>query len=101
MARSKKRMSQKTKSFKREENQSISKGAANCEISTKSEVSQSNILKEFLNYDYDDFVELLSEDKKDISLIKVEHESVVVVIKELVAQVDRLTIACKYHKKLL
>lgn len=45
MAKSKKRMSQKTKGLKKEKNQSIAKEATNCEASTKSDVSRGSILK--------------------------------------------------------
>ena len=64
-------------------------------------MSQVNILKEFLSYDSDDSIELLTKDKMYISLVKDEYESTMVVIKELAAQVDRLTVACRDHKKLL
>lgn len=73
-------MSQKKKSLKKEENQSIGIEAANWVILAKSDVSWGNILKEFFNY-FDDFVEPLSEYKKYISIFKAEYELTMVVIK--------------------
>lgn len=88
-------MSQKTRSLKKEENMSIAKEATNFE----SDVSRGNILKECFNYNFADSFEVDYE--KDIVVIKVEYGSAMVVIKEIVAQVDKLIVACRDQNKLL
>lgn len=64
MAKRKERMSQKTKGLKKETFQSIADEATNYEILAKTTMSRGNMLKEYLNYDFDGYVELHRNEKK-------------------------------------
>lgn len=64
-------------------------------------MSRGNILKAYLNFDFDDSIELRIEKENYVALVKVEYESTMFVLIELATQVDSLVAACRDHKKLL